>query len=111
MSLDSAFNGETETTCVSGERAPSIALRNSRSMQTRNAARVFPEPVGAEMSVGLPLSTLGHPCTCGSVGVENRVTNHSATMGCAQEISGGKPMRAIVASSPFLCQKRSLDTN
>ena len=30
-----------------------MAWRSSRSMQTRNAASVFPLPVGAEMSVGI----------------------------------------------------------
>ena len=31
-------------------------------MQTRNAARVLPVPVGAEMSVASPARMLGQPC-------------------------------------------------
>src|SRR5579884_2368109 len=53
-------------------------------MQIRNAARVFPEPVGAEISVVLPERISGQPCSCGSVGVPKRPTNHSRTSGCAQ---------------------------
>src|ERR1700743_958989 len=53
-------------------------------MQMRNAANVLPEPVGAEMSVGLPARIGGQPCSCGSVGVSKRRTNHSWTTGCAQ---------------------------
>ncbi len=53
-------------------------------MQTRNAARVLPLPVGAEMSVGSPARMLGQPCSCGSVGEPNLLRNHSAVTGCAQ---------------------------
>src|SRR5277367_5540748 len=53
-------------------------------MQMRKAASVLPEPVGAEISVGLPATMWGHPCSCGSVGVPKRLTNHSCTTGCAQ---------------------------
>src|SRR2546427_9482420 len=41
------------------------ALRTNRSMQARNAARVLPEPVGAEISVVRPAKICGHPCSCG----------------------------------------------
>ena len=41
----------------------------------------LPRPVGAEISVGLPARMLGHPYSCGSVGVPNFVTNHSAVTG------------------------------
>ena len=37
-------------------------------MQTRNAASVLPEPVGAAISVCLPAATSRHPAACGSVG-------------------------------------------
>src|SRR4029077_6974000 len=53
-------------------------------MQARNAARVLPDPVGAEIKVVLPARICGQPCSWGSVGVPNRETNHSATRGCAQ---------------------------
>ena len=53
-------------------------------MQTRNAARVLPEPVGAEMRVVSPRRMLGQPSIWGSVGVPNFAVNHSCTRGCAQ---------------------------
>ena len=53
-------------------------------MQTRNAARVLPLPVGAEMRVASPARMAGQPCSCGSVGLPNLWRNHSAVTGCAQ---------------------------
>src|ERR1700674_536367 len=53
-------------------------------MQIRKAARVLPDPVGAEISVVRPASICGQPCSCGSVGVPNLRTNHSCTIGWAQ---------------------------
>src|SRR5918992_1311895 len=51
-------------------------------MQTRKAASVFPEPVGAEISVSPPAAIAGHPLACGSVGpAGKRVENHSRTTG------------------------------
>ncbi len=44
-------------------RSPASAFRTSRSMQARNAARVLPDPVGAEISVVLPARIWGHPCS------------------------------------------------
>ena len=52
-------------------------------MQMRNAARVLPDPVGAEMSTGRCCNITGQPCSWGSVGVEKRRTNHSWTSGWA----------------------------
>ena len=52
-------------------------------MQARNAASVLPEPVGAEISVVRPARMCGQPCSCGSVGVPKRWTNHSCTSGWA----------------------------
>ena len=54
-------------------------------MQMRKAASVLPEPVGAEISVVRPARISGQPCSCGSVGVPKRPTNHSATSGCAHD--------------------------
>src|SRR5271155_1123427 len=59
-------------------------------MQARNAASVLPDPVGAEISVVFPARMCGQPCSCGSVGVPNRCTNHSATRGWAQASEEGK---------------------
>ena len=53
-------------------------------MQVRNAASVFPDPVGAEISVVLLARMCGQPCSCGSVAAPNRPVNHSWTMGWAQ---------------------------
>ena len=83
MSLPRAFRGETYRTSMRSTSSPFSALRTKPSMQARNAARVFPEPVGAEISVVLPARICGQPCSCGSVGVPNRPTNQSRTRGWA----------------------------
>ena len=57
-------------------------------MQARKAARVLPEPVGAEISVGSPARIAGQPAVWGSVGEPNFVRNHSCTMGCAHARAG-----------------------
>ena len=54
-------------------------------MQSRNAASVFPDPVGAEIRTSCPSRIFGHPCTCGSVGLPKRVVNHSVTKGSNKE--------------------------
>src|ERR1700733_6890550 len=59
-------------------------------MHARNAASVLPEPVGAEIRVFCPARICGQPCSCGSVGVPKRWTNHSATRGWAQAREEGK---------------------
>ena len=61
-----------------------MAARRSLSMQTRKAARVLPEPVGAEIRVGSPRRIAGQPAVCGSVAEPNFARNHSCTTGCAQ---------------------------
>jgi hypothetical protein len=51
-------------------------------MATRNPARVFPEPVGAAISVSAPEAINGQPWAWGSVGPSGkRRPNHSATAG------------------------------
>src|SRR5579884_2384097 len=52
-------------------------------MQARNAARVLPEPVGAEIRVESPARMCGQPSTWGSVALPNLARNHSRTTGCA----------------------------
>jgi hypothetical protein len=61
--------------------SPLTAFRTSESMQIRNAASVFPDPVGAEIRVVSPARMCGQPCSCGSVGVPKRLTNQSRTSG------------------------------
>src|SRR5881275_2607199 len=101
MSFESAFSGDTYTTCVVGGNEPSIDCRSRRSMHTRNAARVLPEPVGAEISVGVPARMLGHPQICGSVGVPNFLSNHSAVTGCAHDNTAGHESAAGKAMRDF----------
>src|ERR1700681_3711934 len=69
-----------------------MACRRSWSMQTKNAARVLPEPVGAEMRVVLPARMAGQPCSWGSVGEPNLLRNHSAVTGWAQASDAGISM-------------------
>ncbi len=64
-------------------------------MQTKNAARVLPEPVGAEMSVVWWARMLGQPCAWGSVGEPNLLRNHSAVTGCAHASESGMSMAAV----------------
>src|SRR6202011_2909414 len=45
----------------------------------RNAASVFPEPVGAEIRTLCPAAISGQPCNCGSVGPLKRAAKHSET--------------------------------
>src|SRR5438309_1864346 len=85
MSLPRAFSGDTYRTSVRSCNSPARALRTRRSMHARKAASVLPEPVGAEIRVVRPLRMCGHPCSCGSVGVPKRRTNHSCTTEWAQE--------------------------
>ena len=63
MSAASALRGDTYTTRVGSSSCAveSPASRKSRSMQTRNAASVLPEPVGAAIRVSTPLAMAGHP--------------------------------------------------
>src|SRR5581483_9561756 len=54
-------------------------------MQTRNAANVLPEPVGAEMRASRPARITGQPWIWGSVGAPKRSVNHSAMRGSKAE--------------------------
>ena len=67
-------------------------------MHARNAASVFPEPVGAEISVFIPASMCGQPFSCGKVGAPKRAENQSRTTGCAQEraVEGSLDITSIV---------------
>jgi len=60
-----------------------VAFPTKRSMQIRKAARVLPEPVGAEISVLSPARMCGQPSRCGSVGEPKRLRNQSRTSGWA----------------------------
>ena len=55
----------------------------------QKAASVLPDPVGAEIRVVRPARMCGQPCSCGSVGVPKRWTNHSCNKGCAHASDWG----------------------
>jgi hypothetical protein len=54
-------------------------------MAERNAARVFPEPVGARMSVDSPRTIAGHPRAWARVGFPN-VARKYARVGSAKDL-------------------------
>src|SRR5215212_5681605 len=68
-----------------------------------NAASVFPEPVGAQMSVLAPEAILGHPSACAGVGASKEALNHRRTgslkesRGSDLAVSGG-----MVLNPPIL---------
>src|SRR5258706_1123314 len=78
-SLPSARSGETYSTWVSsGNDRP---WRSSPSIAHRNAARVLPLPVGAEIRVWWPSRMRAQPSTCGGEGVPIRCSNQRRTVG------------------------------
>ena len=81
MSFESAFSGETYTTSTRSSSSPASAFRISRSMATRNAASVLPDPVGAETSVSRPAKICGQPSAWASVGPLNRPSNQARVIG------------------------------
>ncbi len=81
MSFERALRGETYTTRVSSGSGPFCASRNSSSIAWRKAASVFPEPVGAAISVSRPERIASQPRTWGTVGAPNRSANQLATAG------------------------------
>src|SRR5207248_613010 len=55
--------------------------RRRSSSAVRNAASVFPEPVGAAMRVWRPWRMAAHPCSCAAVGVPRVSENQRWTIG------------------------------
>ena len=80
MSYESALSGETYTRpiCRSSSFRSSLA---SRSIAQRNAARVFPDPVGAEISTCSPDAIAGHACSCAGVGASKAASNQVRVAG------------------------------
>jgi len=79
------------------------------SMATRNAANVFPDPVGANSSVWCPLAMRGQALACTAVGLSNASTNHSRRGGwkclsgpsfARDAISDIKPISAAPSDQP-----------
>ena len=79
-STASALSGETYTT-LRRSRAGGSGENMSPSMQARNAASVFPLPVGASRSVESPRWMAGQALACAGVGPANAAPNHSRTAG------------------------------
>jgi hypothetical protein len=78
MSYESAFKGDTYT-----RRVPSLSPGSATSLSSphKNAASVFPEPVGAERSTFCPAEIAGHACFCAGVGSSKARANQSRTWG------------------------------
>src|SRR6185312_13350544 len=79
-----AFSGETYTSRV--RRLPSGAgSATSRSSAHKNAASVFPEPVGADSSTFSPAAIAGQALVCAAVGASKACSNHLRTLGVKLE--------------------------
>ena len=79
-STASALSGETYTT-RSRSRFAGSGENMSRSMQDRNAASVFPLPVGARRSVLSPRRIGGQPSACAGVGSVKERANQARVAG------------------------------
>src|SRR5882672_11559105 len=70
------------------------------SIAARNAARVFPEPVGASTSTLSPSAIAGQASSCARVGVWNVASNHARVAGL-NVASGSLPTdRDATSGSP-----------
>src|SRR5690606_26411612 len=82
---------ETYSTHVSSGSPPrSSASRTRSSITARNAARVLPDPVGAEISVGTRRLIASHARSCTAVGASKARANHPATAGWSRSIPIGQ---------------------
>src|ERR671918_2415184 len=77
MSYESAFSGETYTIRTPCPRRSGSTAR--RSIPHRNAASVFPDPVGAHISVLAPDAIAGQPRSWAGVGASNEASNQRLT--------------------------------
>jgi hypothetical protein len=80
MSTASARSGEMYSTLVRRSR-PGGGVVVNRSIAARNAARVFPEPVGARSNVCRPWAMAFQPLVCASVGASNDPSNQARVAG------------------------------
>src|SRR6266513_3461085 len=78
-STASALSGETYTIRVAGFFGAGENMR--WSIAARNAARVFPEPVGAKTRTLSPSAITGQASSCARVGVWNVASNHARVAG------------------------------
>jgi hypothetical protein len=81
MSYARAFSGLTYTTRVPRGASPASAAPAllSRSSAHRNAASVFPDPVGAETKTCSPPAIAGHAFAWAGVGAAKACSNQSRT--------------------------------
>src|SRR5690606_23327924 len=96
-STPSALSGETYSTRTPGW--PAGAPNISRSRLARNAASVFPEPVGASKSADLPSWSTPNPCSWTFVGRPSARRNHSPT-GRANRCNTSSTTPPSVAAEP-----------
>src|SRR2546430_803508 len=78
-STASALRGETYTIRVAGFFGAGENMR--WSITARNAASVFPEPVGARTRTLSPMAIAGQPSSCARVGVWKVASNHARVAG------------------------------
>src|SRR6266513_1693519 len=78
-STASALSGETYTMRVAAFFGAGENMR--WSIAARNAARVFPEPVGARTRTLSPSAIAGQASSCARVGVWNVASNHARVAG------------------------------
>src|SRR6266511_2601379 len=84
-----------------------LALRASVSIPHRNAASVFPEPVGAQISVFAPAVINGQPIACAGVGASNEASNQRLT-GAEHGVRADAAVAfAWVANPPILRIRRT----
>jgi len=75
------LQSEMYTSCVSSASALCNPLRTSSSMAVKNAAKVFPDPVGAAIRTCLAARIAGQACSCAGVGASKLRRNQAATAG------------------------------
>jgi len=73
MSLDSAFKGDTYSTCTVSSKGPARPCTTSSLMADKNAASVLPEPVGAAISAWRRCEVTTQARACTSVAVPKRL--------------------------------------
>ena len=74
-------------------------------MQTRNAASVLPDPVGAAISVCLPAAISCHPAACGSVGPAGNLRPNQARTAGWNESSTRSPYLRLPTFHPPIANR------
>src|SRR5439155_5380264 len=104
-----AVRGETYTIRVAGLFGAGENMR--WSIAARNAASVFPDPVGARTRTLSPLAISGQASSCARVGVWNVASNHARVAGLKlasgslptnSDARRGKPEGPAVRALPFV---------